>query len=48
MTPKIRLQNISKRFAVGSNVVPAVENVNLSLNSGDFVTLVGPSGLPVP
>ena len=44
MTPKIRLQNISKRFAVGSNVVPAVENVNLSLNSGDFVTLVGPSG----
>ena len=44
MIPKIRLQGISKRFVVGSRAAPALEDVNLSLNSGDFVTLVGPSG----
>jgi len=44
VTQKIRLQSISKRFVAGKATVPALENVNLSLNSGDFVTLVGPSG----
>jgi ABC-type nitrate/sulfonate/bicarbonate transport system ATPase subunit len=44
MTPKIRLHNVSKSFDVGANSVHTLENVNLSLNSGNFVTLVGPSG----
>ena len=44
MIPKIRLQNISKHFLAGGLNVPALANVNLSLNEGEFVTLVGPSG----
>ena len=44
MTPKIRLQNVSKHFAVGSLQIQTLDKVSLSLNSGDFVTLVGPSG----
>jgi ABC-type nitrate/sulfonate/bicarbonate transport system ATPase subunit len=44
MTPKIRLQNVSKHFSVGSLLIQTLDSVSLSLNSGDFVTLVGPSG----
>jgi len=44
LIPKIRLQNISKHFLAGGLNVPALANVNLSLNEGEFVTLVGPSG----
>src|SRR5689334_5289411 len=44
MTPKIRLKSISKRFVAGSRVISALDKIDLSLNDGDFVTLVGPSG----
>jgi ABC-type nitrate/sulfonate/bicarbonate transport system ATPase subunit len=44
MTPKIRLHNVSKSFAIGSRSIQTLEKVVLSLNAGDFVTLVGPSG----
>jgi ABC-type nitrate/sulfonate/bicarbonate transport system ATPase subunit len=44
MTPKIRLKSISKRFVAGSRVISALDRIDLSLNDGDFVTLVGPSG----
>jgi ABC-type nitrate/sulfonate/bicarbonate transport system ATPase subunit len=44
MTPKIRLQSVSKHFASGPNAVPTLQNVNLSIHEGDFVTLIGPSG----
>ena len=44
MTPKIRLHNVSKSFAVGARSISTLRKVDLSLKGGDFVTLVGPSG----
>jgi ABC-type nitrate/sulfonate/bicarbonate transport system ATPase subunit len=41
---KINVKNISKTFAVGNLSVKALEDANLSINDGEFVTLVGPSG----
>ena len=41
---KIRVNNISKHFQLGARKVPTLENVNLSVDEGEFVTLVGPSG----
>jgi ABC-type nitrate/sulfonate/bicarbonate transport system ATPase subunit len=43
-TPRIRLQNVSKRFVAGPAAVPTLQNVNLSIHGGEFVTLIGPSG----
>lgn len=44
MVPKIRIQNVSKTFQVGSKHVSTLDNVDLSIETGQFVTLVGPSG----
>lgn len=38
--PEIVLKNITKRFGKAD----AVENLNLTIRNGDFVTLLGPSG----
>ncbi len=38
--PEILLKNITKRFGAAG----AVENLDLTINNGDFVTLLGPSG----
>jgi len=38
--PEIVLKNITKRFGKAD----AVENLNLTIKNGDFVTLLGPSG----
>jgi putative ABC transport system ATP-binding protein len=40
----IRLNNVEKDYNVGNSVVEAVKNVNLTINKGDFISLVGPSG----
>jgi ABC-type nitrate/sulfonate/bicarbonate transport system ATPase subunit len=41
---KIRVSNISKHFQLGVKSVPTLDNVNLGVDEGEFVTLVGPSG----
>ena len=44
MVPKIRLANVSKQYGLGPRAVRTLDNVNLSVGAGEFVTLVGPSG----
>ena len=40
----IRIDNIHKEFSVSGGVEVAVENVDISIEDGEFVSLVGPSG----
>jgi len=40
----IEVENVYKTFRVGKVDVPAVRGVSLSVERGEFVTLVGPSG----
>jgi putative ABC transport system ATP-binding protein len=43
-TPIIQFIDVFKSYQTGSQPVTALEGVNLSLNVGDFVTIMGPSG----
>ncbi len=40
----IELKNVKKTFSVGNNSVPVLEDINLSIKKGDFVSIMGPSG----
>jgi len=42
--PVIKFNNVSKYYLAGKTRVTALSNVNLQLNPGDFVTVMGPSG----
>lgn len=44
VNPKIRVKNVSKQYDIGGKSIRTLDNVNLSIDSGEFVTLVGPSG----
>ena len=43
-TPIIQFIDVFKSYQTGSQPVTALKDVNLSLNVGDFVTIMGPSG----
>jgi putative ABC transport system ATP-binding protein len=40
----IELQNISRLFQVGEQTVHALDNINLTINNGEYVSVMGPSG----
>lgn len=40
----IRLQNIQRNFQVGDQTVHALDNINLTINDGEYVSVMGPSG----
>lgn len=40
----IELNNISKNYLMGKVVVPALRGVNLEINTGEFIAIMGPSG----
>jgi ABC-type nitrate/sulfonate/bicarbonate transport system ATPase subunit len=42
--PLIELVNLGKKFGEGANQVVAVKGVDMALQKGEFVTLIGPSG----
>jgi NitT/TauT family transport system ATP-binding protein len=40
----VSIAGVSKRFGVGDVAVSALEGIDLSIRSGEFVSLIGPSG----
>ena len=40
----IRLNQVTKRFLVGSNEIQALQGINLNIHAGEFVALIGKSG----
>ena len=42
--PAIEIKNLSLTFETNDGPVHALENIDLSVNQGDFVSLIGPSG----
>ncbi|MCA1554446.1 MAG: ATP-binding cassette domain-containing protein, partial [Chloroflexi bacterium] len=40
----IEVQNVSKYFGARKDAVSALKNVSLSIQPGEFVSLIGPSG----
>ncbi|WP_263411393.1 ABC transporter ATP-binding protein [Terriglobus tenax] len=44
MPPIIQAQNLGKTYRSGKLEVPALRNVNFSVERGEFVAIVGPSG----
>ena len=40
----IQLINISREFQVGEEIVHALKNINLEIQNGEYVSLMGPSG----
>ena len=44
MDPIIKLKGISKAFKMGDSEVKALSKVDLKIERGDFLLIVGPSG----
>lgn len=40
----IRLEGISREYRMGSTTVHALKNINLTIESGEYVAIIGPSG----
>jgi putative ABC transport system ATP-binding protein len=40
----IRLRNVSKIYRVGTQSVPALRRIDLDINDGEFIAIMGPSG----
>lgn len=40
----VRTENLSKTYGSGENLVKAIDDVNLKIEKGEFITIVGPSG----
>lgn len=41
---KVQLKNVSMNYHTLNGETPALTNINLSVNSGEFISIVGPSG----
>jgi putative ABC transport system ATP-binding protein len=40
----ISIENVSKIYQMGEVTVPAIKHINLEINKGEFVVILGPSG----
>ncbi len=42
--PVLQIENLTKTYMLGKREVPALSNLNLTVNAGEFVAIMGPSG----
>ncbi len=42
--PIVNFNNVSKTYGSGENSIKALKNINLKINSGDFIAIMGSSG----
>lgn len=40
----IELQNVSKTYKMGQQLIYALKNINLKIEKGDYISIMGPSG----
>ena len=40
----VMIQSVNRSFQKGEQVTQALRNVNLTINKGEFITVIGPSG----
>lgn len=40
----IKLQNVSRYYKLGDEIIKAVDDIDISINKGEFVAIIGPSG----
>ena len=43
-TTIIELKNVAKHYEMGHNIVKALDGINVKINKGEFVIILGPSG----
>ena len=44
MKPIIKAENIIKKYRMGSQIVPVLNNINLKIPHGEILTILGTSG----
>src|SRR5437762_11589989 len=44
LPPAIRLESVSRQYTMGESVIRAVDDVSLTVPSGEFLALLGSSG----
>jgi putative ABC transport system ATP-binding protein len=44
MEPLITINDIGRKYIIGSEIIHALKSVSLTINKGEFVALMGPSG----
>lgn len=42
--PLIKINNLAKRYTLGGTVVNALDSINLEINRGEFISILGKSG----
>lgn len=40
----LKLENVSKEYCLGDNLIKALDNITLEVEEGEFVAIMGPSG----